>query len=171
MRRESTLHRSPTQLAQGVFPDPLRAGRTGLAQAARCLHSGGVQGAITLADRPQSHAEGLDDEVPLVPGLPGAAQIVGRVNMDQIVIDVTDLPSIALGATVQLISDHADSVCALPKLARLAESSCYEMLCRISSRVTRKYIGKPLPSSPAPEIHIPQNTEKLIPRPAAKLPN
>jgi alanine racemase len=100
-------------------------------------------------------------------GHPGTAPVVGRVNMDQIVIDITDLPTVARGTMVQLISDQTDSACALPKLARLAESSCYELLCRISHRVHRKYTGKPIP---APEIHIPANTEKLIPRPSAKTP-
>jgi alanine racemase len=98
----------------------------------------------------------------------GTAPVIGRVNMDQIIIDVTDIPSITRHATVQLISDQPDSSCSLPKLARLAESSCYELLCRISTRVTRKYTGKPLPT---PEIHIPSHTDKLIPRPAIKSPN
>ncbi len=105
-------------------------------------------------------------------GHPGTAPVVGRINMDQLVIDVTDLPSVARHDTVQLISDQPDSACSLPKLARLAESSCYELLCRISTRVTRKYTGKPLPPpETSPEIRIPSNTDKLIPRPAAKLPS
>ncbi len=98
-------------------------------------------------------------------GHPGVAPVIGRVNMDQIVIDITDLPPSGVGrsAMVQLISDQTDSACALPKLARLAESSCYELLCRISHRVHRKYTGKPLP---APTSQVRVASDITIPRPA-----
>ena len=75
------------------------------------------------------------------------APVVGRVNMDQIIVDLTDLsarqtaPLAQIGDTVELISPDPASPCALPKLASLADSSPYEMLCRISPRVPRLYVS------------------------------
>ena len=71
-----------------------------------------------------------------------ACPLLGKVNMDQIAIDLTDAGQSAaqVGAVVELISADADSPCAMPKLAGLAGSSCYEMLCRLSSRLPRRYV-------------------------------
>ena len=75
------------------------------------------------------------------------APVVGRVNMDQIIVDLTDAtarqaaPLAQIGDTVELISPDPSSPCALPKLASLAESTPYELLCRVSSRVPRLYVS------------------------------
>ena len=75
------------------------------------------------------------------------APVVGRVNMDQIIVDLTDAtarqaaPLAQIGDTVELISPDPSSPCALPKLASLAESTPYELLCRISPRVPRLYVS------------------------------
>ncbi len=75
------------------------------------------------------------------------APVVGRVNMDQIIVDLTDLtarqaaPLAQIGDTVELISPDPSSPCALPKLASLADSTPYEMLCRVSPRVPRLYVS------------------------------
>lgn len=78
------------------------------------------------------------------------APVVGRVSMDQIVIDLTDsvgapiTPTATtgwgIGNIVELVSDAPDSPCALPRLARLADSSPYEMLCRLSPNLPRRYL-------------------------------
>lgn len=72
-----------------------------------------------------------------------ATAVLGQVNMDQIVIDLTDAPVAAqrIGTTVELISNDPGSPCALPRLAELAGSSCYEMLCRLSSQLPRRHVG------------------------------
>lgn len=77
-----------------------------------------------------------------VNGKPFAAPVLGRVNMDQIIIDLTDAPGItnASVVNVDLFSDDPESPCAVHKLAKLAGSSCYEMLCRLSPRVPRKHV-------------------------------
>jgi alanine racemase len=81
------------------------------------------------------------------------APIVGKVNMDQIILDVTDLPGVKAGDTVELISDDAASPCALPRLAELAGTSSYELLCRLSPRLRRAYVDvpgeSPLPAAAA----------------------
>jgi len=72
-----------------------------------------------------------------VGGRAAVAPVRGRVNMDQIVVDLTDIPNVAVGTLVDLISDDPTSPCALPRLAELANSHCYELLTRLSSRITR----------------------------------
>lgn len=73
------------------------------------------------------------------------ARVLGRVNMDQIVIDLTELvvedTSQLLGAQVELIGNDPEAENALPKLAAMAGSSCYEMLCRLGPNVPRRYIN------------------------------
>ncbi len=76
----------------------------------------------------------------------GLAPVLGTVSMDQIVIDLTDLPADLGqvegngGGMVELISDDPDSPLALPRVAKLAGVSCYEMLCRMSPRLPRRYV-------------------------------
>jgi alanine racemase len=93
------------------------------------------------------------------------APVMGRVSMDQIVIDLTDAAATLeagrcrrsddadpraqlLGAEVELISDDAAAPCSLPRLAQAAGTSCYEMLCRISPNVVRRYIAANAPDAP-----------------------
>jgi alanine racemase len=75
-----------------------------------------------------------------VNGKPVYVPVVGRVNMDQIVIDLTDAPA-GCGSLVELISADPASPCALPRLAEQAETNTYELLCRLSSRLPRHYIS------------------------------
>ncbi len=70
------------------------------------------------------------------------APVRGRVNMDQMVIDLTDIPDVTPGTMVDLISDDPASPCALPRLAKLANAHCYELLCRLSPRLARMPIYK-----------------------------
>ena len=76
------------------------------------------------------------------------APIVGRVNMDQIIIDLTEAhtegnghhaPLAQVEDVVEVISDDPSSPCYLPTLAASAGSSVYELLCRISPRIGRVY--------------------------------
>ncbi len=68
------------------------------------------------------------------------APVIGLVNMDQISIDLTDLPPIAQGAAVTLVSADDQAACSLPSLAKLADSHCYEMLCRLGHHVPRQVV-------------------------------
>jgi alanine racemase len=68
------------------------------------------------------------------------APVVGRVSMDLTIVDVTHIPSIAVGDEVILIgTSNGKSVDAV-ELARLCESVPYEILCGLSQRVPRLYI-------------------------------
>ncbi|MEM1445465.1 MAG: alanine racemase [Planctomycetota bacterium] len=75
-------------------------------------------------------------------------RVVGRVNMDQLVIDVTttvqqlDLtPEALLGCEVDLYGDQPDAPNAINHLADRIGSHAYELLCRLNPRLPRVYVG------------------------------
>ncbi|MCE9589888.1 MAG: alanine racemase [Planctomycetes bacterium] len=73
------------------------------------------------------------------------APILGRVNMDQIVIDLTNIAAFAgdeavPGVVVELISDRPGSPCGVHALAKLADTSAYEILCRLQAHLPRRYL-------------------------------
>ncbi len=76
------------------------------------------------------------------------APVLGRVNMDQLTIDLTDAPGLADGAdphtlmnaTVHVISDDPAAPSSVPNLARLAGTHPYEIICRLSKDLPRRYI-------------------------------
>ena len=68
------------------------------------------------------------------------ARIVGNISMDLTLLDVTDIPGVAVGDEVILIgkSDHC-SITAL-EVAEAIGSVPYEVLCSIGKRVPRIYV-------------------------------
>jgi alanine racemase len=64
------------------------------------------------------------------------APVVGRVSMDLITIDVTDIPDACAGDEVILLGDGITA----EDLAAWGQSVSYEVFCRISARVPRVYI-------------------------------
>ena len=65
--------------------------------------------------------------------------VVGRVSMDLVTIDVTDVPTAAVGDEVVLLgADGAERITA-EELAALAGTISYEVFCRVSARVPRLY--------------------------------
>lgn len=68
------------------------------------------------------------------------APVIGRVCMDQIMIDVTDLPPIEVGDEVVIFGREQDGITA-EVLAELAGTIDYELVTMVSSRVPRRYIG------------------------------
>ncbi len=65
------------------------------------------------------------------------APIAGRVSMDQTVVDVTEIPGVAIGDEVVLLGSQGEYSIDAWDLADLAESIPWEVLCAISSRVPR----------------------------------
>lgn len=65
------------------------------------------------------------------------APIVGRVCMDQFMVDVTDIPSVKVGDSVGLI----DEMIPCEEIAQLEGTINYETVCKISDRVPRIYIN------------------------------
>jgi alanine racemase len=73
------------------------------------------------------------------------APVVGAVNMDQITIDLTDLPEgrTGVGTTVELISPDAAAPNHVPRLAARAATIPHEVLTRLSPRLRRVYVVRP----------------------------
>lgn len=67
------------------------------------------------------------------------APIVGRVCMDQFMVDVTGIDDIDVNSTVTLIGKNGDSELAVEEVSELAGSFNYEFVCCISKRVPRTY--------------------------------
>jgi len=63
------------------------------------------------------------------------APVVGRVSMDLVTIDVTDIPDAAIGDDVELLGDTITA----QELADKTGTITYEVFCRISARVPRVY--------------------------------
>ncbi len=67
------------------------------------------------------------------------APILGRICMDQMMVDVTDIPDAALEDSVTLMGRNGDEIITAEQLAAMADSFNYELLCGISRRVPRLY--------------------------------
>jgi alanine racemase len=63
--------------------------------------------------------------------------VIGRVCMDQILVDVTDVKGVGLGQMVTIIDDIQDSPCGAYALAELADTICYEILTCVHAHVKR----------------------------------
>lgn len=68
------------------------------------------------------------------------APILGRVCMDQFMVDVTDIPDVKAGDEVTLIGKDHDSCIRVEELGDLCGRFSYEFVCEISKRVPRIYI-------------------------------
>jgi len=91
-----------------------------------------------IATLPVGYADGYDrllsnrGEV-LVRGR--RAPVVGRVSMDLVTIDVTDIAGASLGDEVELLGGTITA----QELAEKTSTITYEIFCRISARVPRVY--------------------------------
>ena len=68
------------------------------------------------------------------------ASIVGRVCMDQMMVDVTSIPNVELNTEVVLIGKSGDEIITADDLALLYGTIGYEVVCGINKRVDRIYI-------------------------------
>ena len=69
------------------------------------------------------------------------APILGRVCMDQLMVDVTHIPETRLEDTVILIGKSGDAQITVEQIAAAADSFNYELVCGISRRVPRIYVS------------------------------
>lgn len=68
------------------------------------------------------------------------APIVGRICMDQFMVNVTDIPDAKVGDCVTLVGADGDACLSMEEVSNLSGSFNYELPCRISRRVPRVYI-------------------------------
>ncbi|MBE6941920.1 MAG: alanine racemase [Ruminococcaceae bacterium] len=67
------------------------------------------------------------------------APILGRICMDQMMVDVTDIPGVTPGDAVTLVGKNGDASITMEEIAAMADSFNYEFGCGISRRVPRFY--------------------------------
>ena len=68
------------------------------------------------------------------------APILGRICMDQMMVDVTDIPETSVGDRVTLVGRDGEEIITMEAIAAAAESFNYEFVCGISRRVPRIYV-------------------------------
>ena len=68
------------------------------------------------------------------------APILGRICMDQMMVDVTDIPQTQPGDRVTLVGTDGTETITMEQIAAAADSFNYEFVCGISRRVPRIYV-------------------------------
>lgn len=70
------------------------------------------------------------------------ARILGRVCMDQMMVDVSDIPGAAEGDLVTLIGTDGDQTITMEELGDLSGRFNYELACDLNPRVPRIFVGE-----------------------------
>jgi alanine racemase len=99
---------------------------------------------ILVALLPIGYADGLDRRLSgrgevLVRGR--RAPIIGRVCMDWIMVEVTDIPAVAVGDEVVVLGSQDSETITAEEMAAGLDTISYEIFCNWSPRVPRVYHG------------------------------
>jgi len=65
--------------------------------------------------------------------------VLGRVTMDQTIIDVTDVPGVTRGDEAVLVGRQGDAMISITEFSHWADTIPWETLCSVSKRVPRVY--------------------------------
>ena len=68
------------------------------------------------------------------------AKVVGRVCMDQCMVDVTEIEGLKVADDVELFGDGTNNGVTADEVAKIIGTISYEVLCAVSKRVPRVYI-------------------------------
>ena len=68
------------------------------------------------------------------------APILGRICMDQMMVDVTAIPEVTVGDQVTLVGADGGEAITMEEISAQADSFNYEFVCGISRRVPRLYV-------------------------------
>ena len=68
------------------------------------------------------------------------APILGRICMDQMMVDVTAIPGVQVGDRVTLVGIDGEEAITMEQISAQADSFNYEFVCGISRRVPRLYV-------------------------------
>ena len=68
------------------------------------------------------------------------APILGRVCMDQFMVDVTEIPNVSFGDTVTLVGHDGGEFLPVEVLSRLSGRFNYEFVCNLGKRIPRTYL-------------------------------
>ena len=69
------------------------------------------------------------------------APILGRICMDQMMVDVTEIPETQPGDRVTLVGTDGEETITMEQISAAADSFNYEFVCGISRRVPRIYVS------------------------------
>lgn len=102
-----------------------------------------TRAATTIATLPLGYADGLPRRLSnnfevLVRGK--RCPLVGRVCMDQVMIDLGDMKNVQIGEDVVLLGKQGDEEISIYDWCRRLETIPYEVTCGISKRVARIYV-------------------------------
>ena len=64
------------------------------------------------------------------------ANIIGRVCMDQLMVDVTSLPDVRVGDEVTILGKDGENEITAEEIAKLTDTINYEVVCQFQKRVT-----------------------------------
>lgn len=67
------------------------------------------------------------------------APIVGRICMDQTLVDVSEIPDVSMGTEVVIIGKSGDLIYTADDMAQKLDTIGYEVICNITKRVQRFY--------------------------------
>jgi len=98
-----------------------------------------------IATLPVGYADGLNRRLSnrgfaLVRGK--RAPIVGVVCMDMTMLDVTDIPDVAIGDEVVFIGEQNGERITVEEIADICDTIAYEVFCNINHRVSRIYVKR-----------------------------
>ena len=68
------------------------------------------------------------------------ANILGRICMDQFMVDVTDIEGVSFGDKVTLIGRDGNEAISVEKLSELSGRFNYEFICALGKRIPRVYV-------------------------------
>ncbi len=114
-------------------------------EAGRAISYGGTyvtEKPTTVATIPVGYADGYRRNLSnrfyvLIRGK--KAPILGRVCMDQMMVDLTDIPGAEVGDEVILVGQSENAQIPVEEIAQAGDSFNYEFVCNISRRVPRLY--------------------------------
>lgn len=70
------------------------------------------------------------------------APIIGRICMDYFMVDVTDIKDISEGDVVTLLGEEGSCKITIETLSEWSHSFPYEIMCTVSKRIPRVYLGQ-----------------------------
>ncbi len=71
-----------------------------------------------------------------------AVPVIGRVSMDQTIVDLTDQPQVKTGDVVTVISEKREDPNSVETLAQMADTIAYEITCLLGRRIARRAVER-----------------------------
>ena len=68
------------------------------------------------------------------------AKILGKVCMDQTMIDISDIDDVKIGDTALLYGEYKDMKLDIFEIAKIANTNVYDLICWINMRIPRVYL-------------------------------